>query len=468
MCNGESKSCWVRDAKGFEYNISTDYEKFTPEGTTRTIDLTLTEEEYTADGTVKKLAKLINGKYPGELIEACWGDTLIVNVKNQLPNNGTTIHWHGVRQLGTNQMDGVNAVTQCPTAEGDTFQYKFKLTQYGHTWYHSHYSSQYSDGVAAPLLIHGPNSDEWDEEWTPIMISDWIHKSAFEAFHTELFGPGLPAGDSIVVNGTGRYNGGGDYYRNTFEAGKKYLIRIINASTGFHFHFSIDNHKFKVISTDFVPITPYETRNISVGIGQRYSIIVEATPETVSSNGKYWMRTEYTGGGCNAQLTGVAASDVDGQRTGIISYTNATGTDNPTTSRWPITVGCKDEPYENLKPIVPWNVSPAQNDINKDVFEAGQDQNITHGHFNVKHWSITNTPMWLNFSNPTLANLGNTSFDAEYAVVEYDQNNPDQWVYMVIQSGSLDSGLNKLATPHPIHLHGHGKPPKSYPNVRNS
>ena len=57
---------------------------------------------------VKKTAQLINGKYPGELIEACWGDTVIINVRNTLTNNGTSMHWHGVRQLGTNQMDGAN------------------------------------------------------------------------------------------------------------------------------------------------------------------------------------------------------------------------------------------------------------------------------------------------------------------------------------------------------------------------
>ncbi len=34
---------------------------------------------------------------------------------NNLTNfNGTAVHWHGIRMLGTNWQDGVPGVTQCP------------------------------------------------------------------------------------------------------------------------------------------------------------------------------------------------------------------------------------------------------------------------------------------------------------------------------------------------------------------
>jgi FtsP/CotA-like multicopper oxidase with cupredoxin domain len=49
-------------------------------------------------------------------------------------------------------MDGVNGVTQCPTAPGDSFNYTFRAMQYGSAWYHSHYSAQYADGAAGPLV----------------------------------------------------------------------------------------------------------------------------------------------------------------------------------------------------------------------------------------------------------------------------------------------------------------------------
>lgn len=134
-----------------------------------------------------------------------------MHVTNYLPDNGTTIHWHGIRQLHTNAADGVNGVTQCPIANGDTFTYNFKATQYGHTWYHSHYSLQYPDGVAGPLLIHGPTSANWDQAWPPILISDWSHRSAFQDFQVELGSqsPPTPGADpgvqSVILNGTGKH-----------------------------------------------------------------------------------------------------------------------------------------------------------------------------------------------------------------------------------------------------------------------
>ncbi|KAF2263560.1 Cupredoxin [Lojkania enalia] len=372
------------------------------------------------------------------------------------------MHWHGIRQLHTVQMDGVNGITQCPVAEGDTYQYKFKIMQYGTSWYHSHYSAQYSDGVAGPMLIHGPNSDNWDEEWEPIMVTDWLHNTAFEEYHKEHFGNGkLPQADSILLNGKGRFNGKGEYYINKFEAGKKYLIRIINASTSLHFHFSIDGHKFKVISTDFVPIKPYETNSLSVGIGQRYNVIVEAKPETPSSNGKYWIRTEYTGGTCNGgQVRGAPLGDADpardNQRVGIISYMDATGTDNPTSTRTQVEPDCLDEPFDKLEPIVKWSVSAPQNDIKGAVFEAGLDfKDKRMQRMGVNHWTITDTAMWLNPSSPTILNLANTTWDPEYAVVDYNYDDGDNMVYMVITSGNHSTRSNKLATDHPIHLHGH-------------
>lgn len=31
-----------------------------------------------------------------------------------MQDNGTAIHWHGLRQLNNNEFDGVPGVTQCP------------------------------------------------------------------------------------------------------------------------------------------------------------------------------------------------------------------------------------------------------------------------------------------------------------------------------------------------------------------
>ena len=126
-------------------------------------------------------------------------------MKNSLLYNGTTVHWHGIRMLNSFEHDGVNAVTQCPIATGDTFTYKFKAIQYGTSWYHSHYSLQYGDGMLGPLTIHGPATANFDRPIDPILMSDWNHRSAFMDFQKELDGTGPPKMDSILLNGIGTW-----------------------------------------------------------------------------------------------------------------------------------------------------------------------------------------------------------------------------------------------------------------------
>jgi FtsP/CotA-like multicopper oxidase with cupredoxin domain len=71
-----------------------------------------------------------NGTIPGPAIIADWGDNLVIHVTNNLEHNGTSIHWHGIRQLGSLEYDGVPGVTQCPIAPGDTLTYKFQASEY--------------------------------------------------------------------------------------------------------------------------------------------------------------------------------------------------------------------------------------------------------------------------------------------------------------------------------------------------
>lgn len=101
-----------------------------------------------------------------------WGDTLSITVKNSLQNNGTGIHWHGLQQKDSNNMDGVNGITECPIAPGSSKTYTFLANQYGTTWYHSHHSVQYGDGVVGPIVINGPASANYDIDLGPTTISD--------------------------------------------------------------------------------------------------------------------------------------------------------------------------------------------------------------------------------------------------------------------------------------------------------
>jgi FtsP/CotA-like multicopper oxidase with cupredoxin domain len=89
-----------------------------------------------------------------------------------LTDNATTIHWHGIRQIGTNDQDGVPGVTECGLAPGDSRVYEFKASSYGSSWYHSHFITQFADGVQGPMIIKGPTSANYDVDMGTVMISD--------------------------------------------------------------------------------------------------------------------------------------------------------------------------------------------------------------------------------------------------------------------------------------------------------
>jgi FtsP/CotA-like multicopper oxidase with cupredoxin domain len=59
-----------------------------------------------------------------------------VNVMNNLTDEGTALHWHGILQTGTPWFDGVPSVSQCPIPPGGTLVYRFRADLYGTSWYH--------------------------------------------------------------------------------------------------------------------------------------------------------------------------------------------------------------------------------------------------------------------------------------------------------------------------------------------
>jgi len=44
------------------------------------------------------------------------------------------LHFHGIRQNYTNEMDGVPSITQCALAPGESMTYKWKADSYGTSW----------------------------------------------------------------------------------------------------------------------------------------------------------------------------------------------------------------------------------------------------------------------------------------------------------------------------------------------
>ncbi|KAM0554812.1 hypothetical protein ACHAPJ_006545 [Fusarium lateritium] len=460
-----NRSCWLRGPHEQRFDIGTDYENFFPFGVTREYHLHVADQAINGDGVENPYGKVFNGKYPGPWIQACWGDIIKVTVHNDLKYNGTTIHWHGLRQLESFEMDGVNGVTQCPIAPGDSYTYTFRAVQYGTSWYHSHYSLQYADGLAGPITIYGPSSDNFDEGRNPILITDWSHRSAFQSWQRELVpdNPTRPMMNGVLINGVGNFAGSfpRERFNMTVTKGRKYVLRVINTSVDTTWIFSIDNHNFTVMSTDFVPITPYSVDHIVIGIGQRYHIVLDATPTNTtkmpaSPDGNYWVRT-VAATGCK----GFEPGNEPDERQGILRY-NESSKFVPTTFRRSYSLDCRDENYDLLKPVFKWKVDEVQINYTDSKFKIGlqphRDRPEPDDTFS--WWAFGKNPLWLNFSDPTILNLNNNTWQPNYAVdLVVDDDKRDEWVYIVITAPPADELIQPdrkfLPVAHPLHLHGH-------------
>lgn len=82
----------------------------TDTATTRVFNWTISEA-LAAPGAMEKPMLLINGMSPGPVLEANFGDRVIINVFNNCTNE-TSMHWHGQYLRGENFMDGTYSITQ--------------------------------------------------------------------------------------------------------------------------------------------------------------------------------------------------------------------------------------------------------------------------------------------------------------------------------------------------------------------
>ncbi|KAG6916563.1 hypothetical protein DXG01_006334 [Tephrocybe rancida] len=253
---------------------------------------------------------LAGGIFPGPVITGNKGDRFKINVINQLTNStmlrATSIHWHGIFQNGTSYADGPTMVTQCPIIPNESFQYDFPVyNQVGTFWYHSHYSTQYCDGLRGAFVVYDPNDPykslyDYDDgklssyllteqfidlifiaESTIITLADWYHEPA--PLRTQ-----RPV--ATLINGLGRAVNGTASPLAVINVvqGKKYRFRVIGLSCDPSYNFTIHNHQMTIIEADGESTEQHVVDSMEVWAGQRYSVIVEANQKIDN----YWIRAD--------------------------------------------------------------------------------------------------------------------------------------------------------------------------------
>lgn len=429
-----NRGCWTG---GFSINTN-QYASFPNTGVIRSYTLSITNTTCNPDGHGSRVCLLINGSLPGPTLRGNWGDTFRITVRNFMQHNGTSIHWHGLRQLNSVTQDGVNGITECALAPGDSKTYQFKATEYGTTWYHSHFSGQYGDGVIGPLVIDGPATANYDIDLAPLMLQDWYYITAYQAgaraFNGGNGGP-PPTGDNILINGKNKNaQGGGAYTRVSLTPGKKHRLRFINSAIDATFRVSLDGHSFQVISHDFVPVVPYTTNYLQVGIGQRYDVIVTAN----QTPGNYWLRVD-PDGQCQTANNGLGRA--------IFTYAGVTVADPTTAAFANPPTGCSNNPISTPKTAI--NVPSAPFAAQAQTLPVGFGPVNSNGQ-NLVLWTVNGTAMLIDPGRPTLKYVAenNNNFPSTYNVVQVAPT--AAWTYWVIQQAP---GAPPIA--HPIHLHGH-------------
>jgi FtsP/CotA-like multicopper oxidase with cupredoxin domain len=288
-------------------------------------------------------------------------------------------------------------------------------------------------------LIHisqdGPATANYDEDLGTLPVTDWYYTPGFEvneqAQHSRT---GPPPPDNILVNGTHiNAEGGGKYAKINVVKGKKYRLRLINTSVDSVFSISMDKHPFTVITSDFVPIQPYVTDQITMNIGQRYDVIITAN-QTVDN---YWFRVSIGCGRNNIQASGL-------QMGAILSYSGAP-TANPTsTTNVTMRTTCIDE-----KPLTPFVSNRVPFSVLPSARELALNSFVNESEHALFRWTLDGSTQVVNWETPSLqTTLEGMSNYGENSNI-HEMNNKDGWYLWWIQT------TTNVSLPHPIHLHGH-------------
>jgi iron transport multicopper oxidase len=236
---------------------------------TVTYDFNVTWVTANPDGMTERKVVGVNGQWPLPVIEVNKGGQLVVNMHNGLGDKSATIHFHGMFQNGTNEMDGPSMVTQCPVPPGSDFTYNFTVNQNGTYWYHCHTDFCYPDGYRQALIVHDNDAyfhDEYAEE-VVVTVSDWYHELV-EGIAPDFLSVYNPTGAEPIPNAF--------LFNDTLNTSipvkpnTTYLIRLINIGAFVAQYFYIDGHNFTIVEIDGVYTEPTQAEILYIAVAQRY------------------------------------------------------------------------------------------------------------------------------------------------------------------------------------------------------
>ncbi|KAG2731446.1 hypothetical protein G9P44_005862 [Scheffersomyces stipitis] len=387
------------------------------------------------DGTFERKMIGFNNSWPLPTLRVKKGDRIQLYLINGFETENTTLHFHGLFQEGSNQMDGPEYVTQCPIPAGQTYLYNFTVTQVGTFWYHSHTQGQYGDGMRGVFIIEDddfPYKDDYDEE-VVLTLSEHYHDTATVLVPSFLsrFNPtgAEPIPQNTLFNES----------RNVtwqVEPNKTYLVRIINMGGFVSQYLYMEDHEFTIVEVDGIYVEKNTTDLLYITVAQRYTVLITTKNDT-SRNYAFMNKID-------DDMLDVIPSDLILNSTNYIVY-NQTAFEEEAPSEY--FLDSIDDYFDDFY-LRPLNNATLLDDpdytVTVDVVMDNLGNGVNYAFFN----NITYTAP----KTPTLATVFAAGDDNTNPIVYGTNTN----AFVLQKDDIVDIVLNNQDTgKHPFHLHGH-------------
>jgi CopA family copper-resistance protein len=251
-----------------------------------------------------------NGASPGPVLRFKEGEDVTINVTNNLSED-TSVHWHGL--ILPYQQDGVPKISYPGIKPGETFTYRFPITQSGTYWFHSHSGFQEPDGAYGAIIIEPKDREpfSYDREYVIQladahphsgdrimrnlkMMPDYYNRKQRTLF--DFFSDADEKGVDKALSDRGNWgemrmmpsdiedlqgftpliNGKGpdQNWTGLFKPGERVRLRFINSSAMTYFDIRIPGLKMTVVQADGQNVRPVPVDEFRIAVAETFDVIV--------------------------------------------------------------------------------------------------------------------------------------------------------------------------------------------------
>ena len=277
-----------------------------PKNSIGVYELAVREAQVNVNGTLATLLTY-NGQFPGPVIRAKRGESLRVQLRNNLPfttaknilghtKNITNLHTHGLHVSPKEPADSMTVQLK----PGEIYDYIYDLTKeepgrlnFYHPHVHGVVAEQYWGGLAGPLVIEDEIAALAGYE-THIMVLKDITLSGGvpELYSSNMDYMNGKEGSQVMVNGQVNpvLN---------IRPGQVQRWRVVNASNARFYKLSLENHSIYLVGTDGGLLDkPYQLSSLLLSPGERVDILVKANQAAKSYR---LLSLPYSRGGMSGQ-----------------------------------------------------------------------------------------------------------------------------------------------------------------------